>query len=178
MENFEEESVETPEAPETLEKPEIEAEPSLTKEQKSKLDSFDRIYAENKELKAKIASKPEPKKEPEEVEEWIATNDPLEVVRLGKALKDYNEEETEFIIRNSPSKDIEGIMKAEKDPWVQAAIKAQREKVARENKIPEPSSPATSHTREDAQKIVKEGKVAEYVAKKMAELERRGGGEI
>jgi len=154
-----------------------EAEPSLTKEQKSKLDSFDRIYAENKELKAKLP-KPEPAKAAGEVEEWVAAQDPLEVVKLGKALKDYSDEETEFIIRNSPSKNIEGIVKAEKDPWVQAAIKSQREKVERESKIPEPSSPSATFNKEDAVKTVKEGKVAEIVAKKMAELERKGGEEI
>lgn len=111
-----------------------EAKPNLTPEQKGKLESFDRIYSENKILKEKIA-KISPKKE-EGVNKWGAPSDPLEVVKLGRVLKDYNEDETDFIIRNAPTKDIDGIMKAEKDPWVQSAIKFQRDKVENEKKIP------------------------------------------
>lgn len=76
----------------------------------------------------------------ENVEEWKAPSDPLEVVKLGKVLKDYDEQETEFIIKNAPTRDIEGIIKAEKDEMVQFAIKSRREKVAKENKVPSPSS--------------------------------------
>ncbi len=79
---------------------------------------------------------------PDEI--WKASNDPLEVVRLGKTLKDYSEEETEFIIRNAQTKDIEGIIKAEKDTFVQSAIQSMREKVAKEGKIPSPSSGGSS----------------------------------
>lgn len=175
----EEEPEKTPEEEPTSEKTPKEAEPSLTKEQRSKLDSFDRIYAENKEMKKKIASivseeKPEGKT-PEGVEEWVASSDPLEVVKLGKALKDYSEEETEFIIRNAPSKDIEGIIKAEKDPWVQSAIQATRVKVANQNKIPGPSSPLGFQKVEDISKIVKEGRIEEEVSRQMEELLRKGG---
>lgn len=72
-------------------------------------------------------------------ETWESSKDPLEVVRLGKALKDYDEDETEFIIRNAKSKDIGGIIKAEKDEMVQFAIKSRREKKVKENKVPPPS---------------------------------------
>lgn len=128
---------ETPEEADSEKTPQKEAEPSLTKEQKSKLEAFDRIYAENKELKAK-SEKPKEAEKPQ-VKEWVSSNDPLEVVKLGKVLKDYSEEETEFIIRNASTKDIDGIIGAEKDPMVQAAIQATREKVANDNAIPEPS---------------------------------------
>ena len=171
----EEEAIETP-SEETLEKTQKEVEPSLTKEQKSKLESFDRIYAENKKLKQARAGKDF---EGSEVEEWSASGDPLEVVKLGKALKDYSDEETEFIIRNAPSKDINGIVKAEKDPWVQSAIQATREKVAKENKVPEPSSPASEADFSDAEEVVRKGReaVIAEAQRRAAELARRGRGE-
>ena len=133
----------TPEEAETSQETQTEA--PLTKEQKSKLDSFDRIYAENKVMKAKLkqTNLPEEKEtSEEEVEEWEAPSDPLEVVKLGKVLKDYTEEETEFIIRNAPTKNIDGIINAEKDEMVQLAIKSKREKVAKEKHlIPLPLNP-------------------------------------
>ena len=87
------------------------------------------------------------------------------MVRLGRVLKDYNEDETEFIIRNAPTKDIDWITKAEKDPWVQSAIKSQRDKVANEKKIPGSTSTdfsssdkkiSTDTPKEDVDKILEE----------------------
>ena len=116
---------------------------------------------------------------PEVSEEWIASNDPLEIVRLGKTLQGFDEKETEFIIRNAPTRDIEGIIKSSQDEWVKTAIEAKGEKVVKENKIPSPSSPSGITSRNDASKAVSEGNVAEAAAKKEAELEakegRRGG---
>ena len=70
MNKYEEESINTqtegePEETQTEEESDNTQEEALTKEQKSKLDSFDRIYAENKELKAKlkVPEKEEPKQE-------------------------------------------------------------------------------------------------------------------
>ena len=126
---------ETEKTPEEVPFEKTQEKVELTKEQRSKLASFDRIYAENKSLKEKFA-----KSSKEEPEVWKASNDPLEVVKLGKALKDYDEQETEFIIKNASTRDIEGILKAEKDEMVQLAIKSRREKVAKENKVPLSSS--------------------------------------
>jgi len=181
----------TPEEAKTSEKTQTEAE-GLSKEQKSKLEAFDRIYAEKKSLEEKVkvleeemekikpSSKAEEgKQNEEEVEEWSAPTDPIEIVRLGKVLNGYSEEEIEFIMRNAPTRDVEGIIGATKDPWVQAAIKAQREKVAKENKTPEPSSPTHTPfpTEEDASKAVKEGRVAQVVAEKMKKLSAEKLGE-
>ena len=176
---IEAETENTPEEVDDSLKPQKEAELSLTKEQKSKLDSFDRIYAENKELKAKHAPKGESAKveTSEKVEEWVAPSDPLEIVKLGKVLKDYDENETEFIIRNASSKDIDGIVKAEKDPMVQAAITATRDKVAKESKVPTPSSPSSVAETFDAEKAVKEGSELEEVTKRYEKLKESGMGE-
>ena len=129
----------TPEENQEGEEETPETPPEKTEEDKSKdlqsalaqKDHF-RTKAEKleKELQAIKSSK---KEEPEKL--WEAPNDPLEIVRLGKTLKDYTEEETEFIIRNASSKDIKGIMEAEKDVWVRTAIKAQREKVVKEKAL-------------------------------------------
>ena len=76
MKNKEEESINTqiegePDETQTEEESDnTQEEPSLTKEQKSKLESFDRIYAENKELKAKFKTEPEKKEEePKQVQQ-------------------------------------------------------------------------------------------------------------
>jgi hypothetical protein len=132
------------------EKTQRENEP-LTKEQKSKLAAFDRIYAENKSLKSKVANS----SEKEETEFWQASKDPLEIVKLGKVLKDYDEQETEFIIKNAPSKDIDGIIKAEKDEMVQFAIKSRREKATKENKVPSPSGSSGGFSEKSAQEVEK-----------------------
>jgi transcription elongation GreA/GreB family factor len=89
-----------------------------------------------KELEAKLANVP------------TATQavDPLEVVKLGKAVADYDEEETSFIIRNAKDKSPQGIIDASKDSWVQTAINARREKVAKEKQILGPSSPGATPT--------------------------------
>ena len=77
-----------------------------------------------------------------------ATGDPMEAVRLGKALAEHSEEEADIIITYAKGKfnnlkpTPEQIIQASKDPWVKDAIDAKREKVKGENKTPEPSSPS------------------------------------
>jgi hypothetical protein len=72
------------------------------------------------------------------------TQNPMEVVRLAKALEGHSEEEVDFIARNATEKSIDGIIAASKDEWVKTAIDARREKVAQENKIPGSTSPDSS----------------------------------
>jgi len=102
-----------------------------------------KLEEENKKLQPK---KPEPENVEDKVEEWEGTLDPLENARLGKAISDYSEEELEEIImpmaKGKYTKNIEGILKAVKDPTVQLAIKAKREKVESEKATPSPTSPA------------------------------------
>lgn len=81
---------------------------------------------------------------------------PMEAVKLGKALQDFNEEETEFILRNAKSEKPEDIIKAATDPWVQEAITSRRAKVAKEKQIPNPSAPGgASPGGKSAQEIAK-----------------------
>jgi len=78
------------------------------------------------------------------------TGSPMEAVRLGKALAEHSEEEADMVITYAKGKfdtltpTPEQIIQASKDDWVATAISANREKVAGENKTPEPSSPAST----------------------------------
>ena len=96
---------------------------------------FERAKKAEEKLKEIKPLKEEPKVEPK-----ISNNDPKVMVRLSKALGDFNEEEIDFIYRNSKDQTPEAIIEASKDEWVKTAITARREKVAKENKIPEPSN--------------------------------------
>lgn len=127
-----------------------------TATQKSK--DLDSALAQKEHFRTKFEELEKKQKEPksnEGIEEWTASKDPLEVVKLGKVLKDYDEQETEFIIKNAPSKDIDGIIKAEKDEMVQFAIKSRREKATKENKVPSPSGSSGGFSEKSAQEIEK-----------------------
>jgi len=78
---------------------------------------------------------------------------PLDVVKLGKALNDYSEEEVDFIIQNARSKDVNGILSASKNEWVKDAIEARRQKVENENKKPAPSPPGFTPSGKSFQEI-------------------------
>jgi hypothetical protein len=102
--------------------------------------------------------------------------DPLEIVKLSKVLKDYNEEEVEFILTNSKDKSPEAILKTLENEYVQAGIEKMREKVAEKDKVPAPTSPKS---------VITKGKTADEIAdmpkddhKKLFEedLKRREGG--
>jgi len=126
-ENPEEQKVEEPEEPKTskVEKPE-----------------------QSKELQSALAQKEHFRKKYEEAQDELKKprnstftgQNPMEVVKLTKALEGYSEEEVEFITRNASDKSIEGIVGASKDDWVKTAIQARREKVAKESKTLEPST--------------------------------------
>lgn len=85
----------------------------------------------------------------------IPTN-PMEVVRLAKSLEGYSESEVDFIIRNAPDKSIDSVINTTNDDWVKTAISAKREKVEKEKKTPDPSSPSSvlnGKTGEDLEKM-------------------------
>jgi len=106
--------------------------------------------------------------------------DPLEVVKLGKALNQYDESEVDFIIRNASDKSPEGIIRASKDEWVSTAIQAKREKVEKSKKIPSPSGIASGEFLEErgTREIAKmsDEEYAKYREKLVAREEQRGQG--
>jgi len=108
-------------------------------------EKFDTSQEELKELKEKLQSltkEKEGSKEETPKSEISATTNPMELVRLNKALEGYSEDEVEFIIKNAPTKDIDGIVGATKNEWVKTAINAMRDKVEKEKKVPSPTSRA------------------------------------
>lgn len=85
---------------------------------------------EAKELKEQISKRPS----------IAEIKDPMEIVRLTKALEGYSESEVDFIIRNTTDKSIDNIILTTKDEWVKDAIDVRRKKVAEQNKVPAPGS--------------------------------------
>lgn len=127
-----------------------------------------KLEAEKKEELARRASQP-------------ATGDPMEAVRLGKALAEHSEEEADIIITYAKGKfnnlkpTPEQIIQASKDPWVKDAIATQREKVKSESKTPNPSSPSSNiggKTPEDISKM--EGKDFAKLAREVIKGGRSG----
>ena len=135
------EEVETFETTEP-EKAEKSSDRQPTAEEFKAMDGAKRHFEdENKKLKkqlldAQVATKP-------------ATGDPMEAVRLGKALAEHNEEEADIVITfakgkfNTLTPTPEMIIQAAKDEVVMGAINARRRKVESENKTPSPSSPSS-----------------------------------
>lgn len=69
--------------------------------------------------------------------------DPMAVVKLGKALSNFSEDEVDFIMRNAQDKSPDAIVRACQDEWVKTAIQARRDKVEKSKGFPAPSG-ATS----------------------------------
>ena len=107
-------------------------------------EKFETAQERLKQLQETVASFTEKQKEetrPSNSEIGASTN-PMELVRLNKALEGYSEEEVEFIIKNAPNKTIDGVINASKDEWVGTAISGMREKADKDKKVPSPSSRA------------------------------------
>ena len=140
----EEKEMETPETEtETgTETPEAEK-PELSKTEQSALAQKE--HFRNKAEKAEAALEEYKKNNPpkateiEKVKTTTVSDDVLETVKLGKVLSKYNDEETDLILKIAPTKDLKGILEAEKNPYIQAAIQAMREKVETEQAVSEPS---------------------------------------
>ena len=136
-------------------------------------EKYERVQKELEEYKKTHPPKSETETEPnkEKIEEWSMSDDPLEIVKLGKALQDNTEEETEFILKNAPTRDIDGILKAKEDPYVKAAIQAMREKVENEKAVPSPSNVSSGgfklKTKEEIEQMTPEERrkyAEEYIA--------------
>lgn len=78
--------------------------------------------------------------------------DPVELVRLGKKLQDYSDDELDLGVTLAKSKKPEDILKAFENPIVQAGIKAQREKVEKEKGL----KPSGTQTESEKPKELRE----------------------
>jgi len=164
-EPFEEENTSTnPEEEETSEE-----ETSNEESQETSKETPDKAYQELEEKNKQLferAKKAETKLKKSEETSKTATGDPIgdpmEAVRLGKALADITEEEADIVVTyakgkfNTLTPTPEQIIQASKDEFVTTAISAKRAKVAGDNKTPEPSSPSSvigGKTEEDLEKM-------------------------
>jgi len=110
--------------------------PETTEEEKPKKSKeFQSLEAQKKHYREKA------EKLESQLKNKVGGTNPMEVVKLAKAFEGYNEEEVDFISRNSKSGKIEDIISATKDEWVKDAIDARRKKVVDANKVPGSSSP-------------------------------------
>ena len=105
-------------------------------------DRFKEINDENKRLKT---SK-------------IGGTNPMEVVKLAKALEGFSEDEVDFITRNAGSAKIDDIIKSSKDEWVKDAIDARRKRASDSKKVPGSSSPDFAQPSKNYQDIAKMSK--------------------
>lgn len=163
------------ETPETLkaEKPEEKSEKKVETPEKSKELQSALAQKEHFREKFEKAQKEldELKKKPN-IELPQAQN-PMEVVRLAKALEGYNEKEIGFISRNATDKSIDGIIQATKDEWVKAGVQAMRDKVEKENQKLEPST-KISPSEKPIEKITEEDLRGMTVKQKEEYLAKRG----
>jgi len=118
------------------------AEPQKTAEKTVPYDRFAEVVKENNTLKT---SK-------------IGATNPMEVVKLAKALEGFNEDEVDFITRNASSAKIDDIIKSSKSEWVKDAIEARRKKVSDSKKVPGSSSPDFSQSSKNYRDIAKMSK--------------------
>jgi len=116
------------------EESETDESPKLKELEEKNKQLFERAKKAEEKLKE---VKPLVEEKSEEQEIKTESNDPRDIVRLAKALEGYSEEEVNFIYRNAEDNELESIIKATKDEWVVDSITTRREKVAKEDKIPE-----------------------------------------
>lgn len=111
-----------------------------------------------------------PKAEPAQKQEG-STYDPLEIVKLAQAVKDFSADELEFVTKVAKSSNPKDIIAAVNDEWVKEAISARREKAKQDNKVPDPSSPSGLSLEKDLLKLAKDKSVSdEEIDKKTREL--------
>jgi hypothetical protein len=100
-----------------------------------------------------------------------STYDPLEIVKLAQAVKDFSTEELEFVTKVAKSSDPKDIIATVNDEWVKRAISSQREELAESNKVPNPSSPSGISDSKDLLKLAKDKSITdEEIDKKTREL--------
>jgi hypothetical protein len=100
-----------------------------------------------------------------------STYDPLDIVKLAQAVKDFSAEELEFVTKVAKSSNPEDIIAAVNDEWVKEAISSRREKAKKENKVPSPSSPSGLSIEADLLKLAKDKSITdEEIDKKTREL--------
>lgn len=139
---------------------------ALEEEKEKRQKAEDTIVASKK--RAKETSDDEPK----EKEETPAT-DPFDLARTVSALKDYSTEEIDYIQKYAKMNDLSPQEAAKADD-VKDYIGFKREKVAKENNIPDSSSPSAKVYGKDLKDIQKMSKEDHQQLEAEARLKREG----
>lgn len=177
MENNDVETIETPEK-ETLETPNEGVEPEektkeMSGENKSKLASFDRIYAERKEFKEKL-EKAEVELRKAQEKEFLSPEEKetQRIIEITSALEGLGDEEKkEVMLRAKANKS--SLTEARKDPNFLLWQKAKREKVEEEKSKLEPST-KISPSEKSFEKITPEDLGKMSIKEKEEVLKKKG----
>lgn len=148
------ETLDSQENGETSQKaPELSVEELTELRKKAGAYEAQKIRAEKAE--GKLKERPEQKVP---VQDTINT---IDQIKLGKKLVDYSDEELDFVVEAAGSKDPEKILKTLQNPFIQAGIQAQREKVEKEKAVkPSGGSPQVS-PKKSLKEILSTGTTAE-----------------
>ena len=173
-----EETKENPVEEETTEeKPQIEEKETPKEETKDQYtDREKRYYARMKSAEeAATKAKQEAKLAKEEAaKSKMPISDVDAIVEVQTATKDLDTNEiAELKLRATATG--KSLSEARKDENYLIWLTGFRERLAKEKQVPPPSSPSGVFVKEEPEKAIKEGKVAEVVAKKVAELEAKEG---
>lgn len=131
---------ETPETETETETPETPTEKTdKSKELLSALAQKEHFRTKTEALETKVKELEGKLSQPIHTEKSVFA-DPLQAVKLGKALQDYSEEELGVIMDVAKSTTPEAILEAANKQWVRDAIQSKREKVALEKRALEPDT--------------------------------------
>lgn len=98
--------------------------------------------------------------------------DSVDLIKLGKKLQDYSDDELDFVTEHARSKKPEDILRALENPFIQAGITAHREKVEKEKLILKPSG--TQPESDQPQTLAEKLERATTLGEKQAILEEHG----
>ena len=127
---------EQPVVEETLEEtPETSAEEETTEETIPEEETVILKKSDFNKLNRKAIAYETIKKAPQE-----KSADSIDLIKLGKKLQDYSDDELDFVTDYAKSKKPEDILKALDNPYIQQGIKAQREVLEKEKLALAPSS--------------------------------------
>lgn len=119
----------------------VEEEPTIegAQEQEPSEDKIVLTKADYNKLNRKAIAYESLKKNPPIINQEKSINT-IDQIKLGKKLVDYSDEELDFLVDMAKSKDPEVILKTLENPYVQAGIQANRQKVEKERLTLKPNS--------------------------------------
>ncbi len=148
------ETGETLEATEQVETPETQ--PGVDVEELKKKAEL----AENYRIRAEKAEKALKHKPQEISKEGV---DSIDLIKLGKKLQDYSDDELDFVTEFAKSKKPEDVLRALENPFVQKGISAYREQLEKERLSLKPSS--TQSESEQPKSLIERLKTASLAEK-------------